>query len=320
MVLPVTTTTESSTVPATTEPSPIPWTPIPNLNVTWSYPIIIALSIIFFLLTASISVYWTHKKKGHNWHIPHRLLFTSYFHNVTPKMLFAFRLAVMLYGLALQFTYITWQIEFERLFEYQLWTQWNFGLFILYFTLSSALSFGSIIYDRDTEEDERASGIGKVIFMLFQICFVEVFVVDVAYWSVLVPGFYILEHELPPINFFTFNHHGVNALLMITEFVINKIPISFNHIWVFMLWPCCYVMFTLMMWPVSLVWPYPILNAWVPLGVMWYAVFFVSNFVVFCGCYGLHILKKKCFGVIEWDGSGEPVNRDIQYPPLIHDF
>lgn len=47
---------------------------------------------------------------------------------------------------------------------------------------------------------------------------------DVTYWGLLVPGYYMLEHKLPLITFWTYNHHGVNALFMITEFTLNKIP------------------------------------------------------------------------------------------------
>jgi len=210
------------------------------------------------------------------------------------------------------------------MFEYQLWTQWNFALFILYFLLSSAISGGSIIYKRPEISSDKADGLGRFVLILFQICFLEIFVVDITYWSILVPGYYLLEHKLPLINFWTFNHHGVNALWMIAEFIMNRNPIVLNHIWVVMLWPAAYIIFTLMVFPVSQSWPYPILNAWLPLGVMWYSVFFVGNMLVFCGCYLLHKLKMRCFGAADWDGSGDPAagtpTEHGEETPIFSDF
>jgi hypothetical protein len=47
---------------------------------------------------------------------------------------------------------------------------------------------------------------------------------DLAYWIILVPGYYLETHTLPLINFWTFNHHGVNLIFMLIEFVFNRIP------------------------------------------------------------------------------------------------
>lgn len=124
---------------------------------------------------------------------------------------------------------------------------------------------------------------------------------------------------------------------MITEFMLNKIPMyghvlsftyaafrSLNHVWVFMLWPCAYILFSLIVFPVSHEWPYPILNAWVPLGVMWYTAFYIANILIFCACHGLHKLKLRYYGVTDWDGSGEELSQNIvansEETPIFSDF
>jgi len=69
-------------------------------------------------------------------------------------------------------------------------------------------------------------------------------------------------------------------------------------------------------------WPYPIMNAWLPMGVMWYTVFFVGNMLVFCACYGLHKFKLSRFGLPDWDGTGIlmlPTVDDEESTPFVND-
>jgi len=59
-----------------------------------------------------------------------------------------------------------------------------------------------------------------------------------------------------------------------------------------------------------------------PLGVMWYSLFFVGNMLVFCACYGLHKLKLSRFGLEDWDGTGIlqlPAMADDENTPFVID-
>lgn len=62
------------------------------------------------------------------------------------------------------------------------------------------------------------------------------------------------------------------------------------------------------------------------MGVMWYGVFYIGNILVFCGCHGLHKLKLQCFGVTDWDGSGDDpaetftVNQVDEQTSIFSDF
>lgn len=94
---------------------------------------------------------------------------------------------------------------------------------------------------------------GKIAMLLFEICFVQAFIIgidcditvtyfnlmneylDITYWSILVPGYYLVTHTLPLINFWTFNHHGGNLVFLLIEFAFNRIPMYSNFLIKFLL-------------------------------------------------------------------------------------
>lgn len=283
-----------------------PWVPIINNNRTYAFVVNTAITIFMFILSVFMLAYNAHEKKGKTFLIPDINLWSSFHPWMTPKRLFVFRVIALIYGLGIQVSYIVWEVEWMNMFEFGMWTQWNFALFICYFCITSALSLAAVLSVPDNNQfkpDTEANGIGKIAMVLFEICFIEAFMIDIVYWSVLVPGYYLVTHTLPLINFWTFNHHGVNLIFMLCEFTFNRIPILLDHVWVVIIWVDLYCIFTIMIVTVAQEWPYPILNAWLPVNIGWYSGFFIGNFLLFGGCYLLYHLKLRCYGKEDWDGD-----------------
>ena len=77
----------------------------------------------------------------------------------------------------------------------------------------------------------------KVVWILFEVSCGVAFIITVAYWS-------LLEINLSP---FSINNHLINAIIMLLELLVNRIPIRILHFYNLFFFSIIYIVFSLIL-------------------------------------------------------------------------
>eukprot|EP00039_Didymoeca_costata_P015671 m.270943 g.270943 ORF g.270943 m.270943 type:complete len:281 (-) comp16265_c1_seq72:3599-4441(-) len=174
------------------------------------------------------------------------------------------------------------------IYNFSFYTVWNYtALVTLFFCLwlCSLFQINSVLFRRFT-------------WILFGIAFTNVFVVDTVMWGVLYPQ----ANSTMRANIVTVtgvSTHGVNAIMMLTEFFLNEIIIVRSHV-VFMLFGALLYIFVTWARRASgslTYWPYPFLETSVKAAPYWYAGMTLFMILMHFIPYGLSLLKQKCFNL-----------------------
>jgi len=269
----------------------------------WAYPVITAFVLVWIFTSVVGAVAFHRNGKGHEWSQEEFRLWHPLW-DMSPKVLLFSRSLSFLVVIGVQLAYIGWAEREQGVFEYWKYTSWNWGLLAVYFALAVGLTGREILahnsdetYDQEIFDLEMGL-LGNIILLLYEIILPSVFVVCFTYWIILMPGAIIFGYPTDE-NFFSVAHHTINFAVVMIEFTLNRIPMHLGHIWIFLLWPGAFCLFTLVFYGYRERWPYPIMNARVALGLAWYSALWVANCVAYLGCYFLSKLKQTCAGISE---------------------
>lgn len=176
----------------------------------------------------------------------------------------------------------------------------------------------------------QLSLLSKATTVFFQVNMAMVFLVDVVLWGILYPMLKNNPAAIPLIfNFVSYNQHGTNAVFMLVELGLNRIPFFKEHVFVVILWPCIYGMFALIFHSITNLYvftkfgiflvfssdlfssseepptdfydsyAYPFLNTDDPWAVGWYLGMCLGHVAFFFLGFGLFKAKIKLFGIDE---------------------
>ncbi|EFJ11407.1 hypothetical protein SELMODRAFT_126260 [Selaginella moellendorffii] len=199
-----------------------------------------------------------------------------------PGWLLAFRALGFVYFLPI----LVYDLCFHGVFSYRFYTQWTFTLTVVYFALASLVSGKGMFCNRGREtdtaqsvsllkgspeeagvssprastapEETNAGCLGYLLQILFQISAPAVLLTDAMFWLVLVP---LVIPSGFRNNFLNINVHGINALFILTEFMVNTMPFPWFRCAYFTLWSVAYTLFLWIMHATGVSWwPYPFLD------------------------------------------------------------
>lgn len=194
------------------------------------------------------------------------------------------------------------------------YTMWNYLMFTVFFgcvlvaTLvylrrhgwrfpeeaSSYDSVDDLEYDLDERDSRfRIAAFVKVTWIMFEIVFSCVFLVDIVVWTILLP-FSISQHDEGAIvNFVSFNVHASNVLFVLVEAFFNRIKFAAAHIVFPLLWAMIYMVWAWIYYDFSGSWVYPFVQTDQNSAPAWYLLMLVMHSAFFGMGYGLWLLKER---------------------------
>ena len=187
--------------------------------------------------------------------------------------LLVFRLSVFLWQSAVLGTLIAYKYPSFR--EFAFYTVWNYILQTGWWLSAVAVSGCSIA------SVQPPRWMCEISYVLFSVSMPASMLVSIVMWTILAP--HDIAHGGAPadINFFSFNMHAANTVLLLAEFAVNRVLIGSDALVYLVCWMCCYCAFTWIFEAFEHWWPYFFcdLSTWAALG--WYTALLLLHLVAF---------------------------------------
>ena len=187
--------------------------------------------------------------------------------------LLVFRLSVFLWQSAVLGTLIAYKYPSFR--EFAFYTVWNYILQTGWWLSAVAVSGCSIA------SVQPPRWMCEISYVLFSVSMPASMLVSIVMWTILAP--HDIAHGRAPadINFFSFNMHAANTVLLLAEFAVNRVLIGSDALVYLVCWMCCYCAFTWIFEAFEHWWPYFFcdLSTWAALG--WYTALLLLHLVAF---------------------------------------
>ncbi|KAK4559492.1 hypothetical protein RGQ29_008634 [Quercus rubra] len=215
----------------------------------------------------------------------------------------------LLYYRAFAFVCLAWMlyemVVFAGAFCFFFYTQWTFALVMVYFALGTIVSaYGCRLSSKkphskngdsaesvqgELEEIQQKVGLwGYLMLITYQTCAGAVMLTDIVFWCILVP--FLLGDQFS-MTLLIGGIHSLNAVFLILDTALNRLPLLWSGFAYFVLWSCLYVTFQ---WVIRACgfykwWPYPFLELNTPWAPIWY----FSLALVHVLCYWIYVQIEK---------------------------
>ncbi|KAL2239094.1 UNVERIFIED_CONTAM: hypothetical protein Sindi_1101100 [Sesamum indicum] len=134
---------------------------------------------------------------------------------------------------------------------------------------------------------EQLGFLENLLQIIYQTCAGAAMLTDIVFWCLLLP---FMTGEDFQLTLLIGCMHSVNAVFLILESALNRLPFTWFGLVYFVLWSCAYVVFQWVLHACCFTWwPYPFFDLSTPWAPLWY----LALGLVHIPCYGLYVLLKK---------------------------
>ncbi|GFP93608.1 hypothetical protein PHJA_001505200 [Phtheirospermum japonicum] len=260
----------------------------------WQVPV----CALIFILPTAIAIRLLRKRTGDA--VDPADLWAPCWRSLHPRWLLIYR-AFSFLAMAL-FLYQT--VADFGFFVFFFYTQWTFALVMVYFALATIVSIRGRVakpiqnvekdkfLKKDSEEEtiveqQQLGFLENLLQIVYQTCAGAVVLTDIVFWCLLLP---FMSGENFQLTLIIGCMHSVNAVFLIIETALNRLPFTWFGIIYFVLWSGAYVVFQWVLHACCYTWwPYPFLDLSTPLAPLWY----LGLALVHIPCYGLLSTEKK---------------------------
>ncbi|XP_047981933.1 uncharacterized protein LOC125223028 [Salvia hispanica] len=167
------------------------------------------------------------------------------------------------------------------------YTQWTFVLVLVYFGIATLISIQGCMKPGEKESDEKLGFLEHLMQIIYQTSAGASMITDIVFWCLLLP---FMLGESFQLTLLIGSMHSVNAVFLILESALNRMPFTWFGLIYFILWSCSYVVFQ---WAIHACcvkwWPYPFLDLSTPWAPLWY----LALALVHVPFYGLYVWLTK---------------------------
>lgn len=246
---------------------------------------VVVVVVVYIVLLCAL--FWRcHRRIGFGCLVPS--CFTDS-HFLAPQFLGGLRLAIVLYlgGVLIFF------ICLDDWSKFKYYSVWSLLLLFIYFV--AALSHSLQHYRHGPERVARFfyTWTGGATFgatwVLFCIACTNALVVDVVLWAVIYPQ----NKSNKYFSFGSFNMHGINLILILTELLLSKLPLVPGAILLVSVLPLAYTLFLWLKVALGGSWVYSFMNAASPWATLWYLLVLCLHIGAFLFMFGIGYLRDK---------------------------
>lgn len=135
--------------------------------------------------------------------------------------------------------------------------------------------------------EKKAGFWGYVMQIIYQISAGAVILTDVVFWFLLVP---FMSDEHLRLDLIMICLHSLNAVFLLIDTAVNRLPFPWSGMAYFVLWTCSYLTFQWVLHACGLTWwPYPFMELSTPWAPLWY----LAIALVHIPCFGVYYLIAK---------------------------
>ncbi|GAB2262775.1 hypothetical protein Droror1_Dr00003772 [Drosera rotundifolia] len=205
-------------------------------------------------------------------------------------------------------------VIFAGFWSFHFYTIWTFTLLIVYFAIGAVVSAQECMmymkgpvnvgekekllknkevinglqnHGYHDEASDKAGYLGNIMHIMYLTCAGAILMTDIVFWCLLVPMLAGVTFEL---NLLMISIHSLNAVFLLGDSALNRLPFGWFGLIYFFLWGAIYVLTQWILHARGLTWwPYPFLdlaNPWAPLWYLGLTLFHIP-------CYGIYVLIVK---------------------------
>ncbi|KAL3820569.1 hypothetical protein ACJIZ3_006482 [Penstemon smallii] len=145
----------------------------------------------------------------------------------------------------------------------------------------------SAVHNNPASNVQQVGFLENLLLILYAICAGAVMLTDIVFWCLLLP---FMTGENFKLTLLIGCMHSVNAIFLLIESALNRMPFRWFGIIYFLLWSIAYVVFQWVLHACCFTWwPYPFLDLSTPFAPLWY----LALGLVHVPCYGFYLLLVK---------------------------
>ncbi|XP_042013961.1 uncharacterized protein LOC121762207 isoform X2 [Salvia splendens] len=158
---------------------------------------------------------------------------------------------------------------------------------LLLHSIATLVSIRGCAKAGEKESDEKLGFLEHLMQIIYQTSAGAIMLTDIVFWCLLLP---FMLGESFQLTLLIGSMHSVNAVFLILELALNRMPFTWFGLIYFILWSCSYVVFQ---WAIHACcvkwWPYPFLDLSTPWAPLWY----LALALVHIPFYGLYVWLTK---------------------------